>query len=70
MVFTDDSNSADGTGFGVYDPGVRQIGYCLHDPSSVFAEEISALLDALLFIKASQPGENLILSDSLSLIEA
>jgi hypothetical protein len=48
LVFTDGSKAADGTGFSVYVPGVRQIGYCLHEPSSVFTAEISALLDVLL----------------------
>jgi hypothetical protein len=65
LVFMDGFKSADGTGFGVYVPGVRQVGYRLHEPSSVFTAKISALLDALLFIKSSLPGEYLILSDSL-----
>jgi hypothetical protein len=30
------SRSADGTGYGVYVPGVRQVRYRLHEPSSVF----------------------------------
>jgi hypothetical protein len=66
LVFTDGSKSAYGTGFIVYVPGVQQVGYCLHTPSSVFITEISAVLDALLFIKSSQPDEYLNLSDSLS----
>jgi ribonuclease HI len=70
LVFMDGSISADGTGFGVYVPGVRQVGYRLHESSSVFTAEISALLNALLFIKSSQPSEYLILSDSLSSIGA
>jgi hypothetical protein len=70
LQFTDGFKSADGTGLGVYVPGVQQVGYCLHEPSSVFTAEISALLDALLFIKYIYLGEYLILSDSLSLIGA
>jgi hypothetical protein len=69
LVFTDVSKSDDGTGFGVYVPGVRKVGYRLHEPSIVFTAAISTLLDALLFIKSSQTGEYLILSDSLSSIE-
>jgi hypothetical protein len=53
LVFTDGSKSGDGTGFGVYVLGVRQVGYRLQEPSSVLTAEISA------------PGEYLILSDSL-----
>jgi hypothetical protein len=60
LIFTDVSKSDDGTGFGLYVPNVWQVGCCLHEPLSVFTEVISTLLDALLFIKSSQPGEYLI----------
>jgi ribonuclease HI len=69
LVFTDGSKSVDETGFGVYVPGVRQVGYRLHEPSIVFTAEMSALLDTLLFIKSSLTGEYLILSDNLRSIE-
>jgi hypothetical protein len=55
LAFTDGFKSADGAGLGVYVPGVRQIRYRLHEPSSVFKAEVSALLNALLFIKSSYP---------------
>jgi hypothetical protein len=70
LIFTDVSKSDDGTGFGLYVPNVWQVGCCLHEPLSVFTAVISTLLDALLFIKSSQPGEYLILSASLNSIGA
>jgi hypothetical protein len=72
LVFTDGSKSENVMVFGVYVPGLRQVGYCLHEPSSVFTVEINALLDALLFITFNQlvEYEYLILSDNLNLIGA
>jgi hypothetical protein len=46
LIFTDGSQSTNETGYKVYVPGVLQVGYRLHEPSSVFTAEISALLDA------------------------
>jgi hypothetical protein len=46
------------------------INYILQEPSNVFTAKSSALLDALLLIKSSQPGQYLILSCSLSSIGA
>jgi hypothetical protein len=50
---------------------VQQIfGYRLQEPSGVFTAEITALLSALRFVGFGQPGESLILTVSLSSIEA
>jgi ribonuclease HI len=70
LIFTDGSRSEEGTGFGIYVPGQQGFGYCLQEPSGVFTAEITALLTALRFVGSDQPGEFLILTDSLSSIEA
>jgi hypothetical protein len=67
LVFMDGSKLADEMGFDVYVPGVQHDGYRLHEPKSVFTAEISAQLDALLFIKSSQLSEYFFLSDSLNI---
>jgi hypothetical protein len=48
----------------------HSLGYRLQEPSAVFTVEITALLTALRFVGSGQPGEFLILTDSLSSIEA
>jgi hypothetical protein len=63
---TDGSRSEDGSGFGIYVPGQRGFGYHLQEPSGMF----TALLTALSFVRSGQPVEFLILTDSLSSIEA
>jgi hypothetical protein len=63
---TDGSRSEEGSGFGIYVPGQQGFGYHLQEPSGVF----TALLTALRFMESGQPGEFLILTDSLSSIEA
>jgi hypothetical protein len=65
----DGSRSEEGTGFGIYVPGQQSFGYRLLEPSGVFTTEITALLTALRFVGSGQPGEFLILTDSLSSIE-
>jgi hypothetical protein len=70
LIFTDGSRSEEGTGFGIYVPGQQSFGYRLQEPSGVFNAEITALLTALHFAGSGQPGEFLILTDSLSSIEA
>jgi hypothetical protein len=66
LIFTDGSRSEEGTGFGIYVPGQQGFGYRLQEPTGVF----TALLTALRFVGSRQPGEFLILTDSLSSIEA
>jgi ribonuclease HI len=70
LIFTDGSRSEKGTGFGIYVPGQQGFGYRLQAPSGVFTAEITALLTALRFVGSDQLGEYLILTDSLSSIEA
>jgi ribonuclease HI len=70
LTFTDGSRSEEGTGFEVYVPTQYSFGYRLQEPSGVFTTEITALLTALRFVGSGQPGEFLILTDSLSSIEA
>jgi hypothetical protein len=69
-IFTDGSRSEEGTGFGIYVPGQQSFGYRLQEPSGVFTAEATALLTVLHFVGSGQPGELLILTDSLSSIEA
>jgi hypothetical protein len=68
LIFTDGSGSEEGTGFGIYVPGQQSFGYRLQEPSGVFNAEITALLTCNAV--SGQPGEFLILTDSLSSIEA
>jgi ribonuclease HI len=70
LIFTDSSRSEEGTGFRIYVAGQQSFGYRLQEPSVVFTAEITALLAALRFVGFGQPGEFLILTDSLSSIEA
>jgi ribonuclease HI len=70
QIFTDGSRSEEGTGCGIYVPGQQSFGYRLQEPSGVFIAEITALLTALHFVGSGQPVEFLILTDSLSSIEA
>jgi hypothetical protein len=70
LIFTDGSRSEEETGFGIYVPGQQSFGYRHQKPSGVFTAEITALLTALHFVGSGQPGEFLILTDSLSSIEA
>jgi ribonuclease HI len=70
LIFTDGSRSEKGTGFGIYVPGQQSFGYRLQEPSGVFTAESTALLTALHFVGSGQPGVFLILTDSLSSIEA
>jgi ribonuclease HI len=70
LIFTDGSRSEEGTGFGIYVPGQQSFGYRLQEPSGVFTAVITALFTALHFVGSVQPGEFLILTDSLSSIEA
>jgi ribonuclease HI len=70
LIFTDSSRLEEGTGFGIYVPGQLGFGYRLQEPSGVFTAEITALLTALRFVGSGQPCEFLILTDSLSSIEA
>jgi ribonuclease HI len=58
-----------GRGFGIYVPVQQGFGYHLQEPSGVSTSEITALLTVLRFVGSSQPGEFLILTDSLSSIE-
>jgi hypothetical protein len=70
LIFKDGSRSEEETGFEIYVPGQQSFRYRLQEPSGVFTAEISALLTALHFVGSGQPGEFLILTDSLSSIEA
>jgi hypothetical protein len=71
LIFTDGSKLEKGTGVEIYVLGQQGFGYRLEEPSGVFTAEITALLTALLrFVRSGQPGEFLILTDSLSSIEA
>jgi ribonuclease HI len=55
---------------GIYVPGQQGFEYRLQELSGVFTAKITALLTALRFVGSGQPGEFLILTDSLSSIEA
>jgi ribonuclease HI len=70
LIYTDGSRTLDETGFGVYTENRSQFGYRLIEPSSVFSAEIQALNHALEYIRSQPLGEFLVLTDSLSSIEA
>jgi hypothetical protein len=65
LIFTDGSRSGEGTSFGIYVPGQQSFEYLVQEPSGVFTAEITALLTGLHFVGSGQPGEFLILTDSL-----
>jgi ribonuclease HI len=69
-IYTDGSKSQDGTSFGVYVQGRMESGYRLREPSGVFTSELAAILSALNFINENNGGNFLIITDSLSSIEA
>jgi ribonuclease HI len=70
VIYTDGSRSDGVTGFGVYHHENFELGLRLHEPSGVFTSELTAIFRALVHIKTHSPGNFLILSDSMSSIDA
>jgi hypothetical protein len=70
VFFTDGSRGEAGTGFGVYQLNGGEISYRLRKPIGVFTSELSAIFMALVQIGNHQPGEFIILSDSMSSLRA
>jgi ribonuclease HI len=70
VIFTDGSRSAGGTGFGVFHYDNFEMAYRLAEPSGVYTSELTAIFYALEHIRSHPPGRFLILSDSLSSLQA
>lgn len=66
VIFTDGSRWDGRTGFGVYHGENFEVGYRLQEPSGVFTAELTAIFYALEHIRTHQPGQYLILTDSMS----
>jgi hypothetical protein len=66
LNFTDGFKSNENTGFGVYVPHSTSFGHRLREPACIFSAETQAIN----FERSNPPGEYLILTDSLSSIEA
>jgi ribonuclease HI len=54
----------------IYQSGDSESSFCFREPSGVFTSEISAILVALIQIRARRPGRYLIATDSMSSFKA
>jgi ribonuclease HI len=70
LIFTDGSLKDGQASMGVFLGRHGKIGFSLDSPSSIFTAELSAIYIATIHLKTRPPGKYLILTDSLSAIEA
>jgi hypothetical protein len=59
-----------GADFGVYHAGGSKSSFCLREPSGVLTSVMSVIFVALIQIRARHPGRYLIVTDSMSIINA
>jgi ribonuclease HI len=70
VIYTDGSRSDSGTGCAFFHRDNFEWSLKLCEPSGVFTAELTAIVNALHHIKTHNPGRFLIVSDSMSSIEA
>jgi RNase H len=70
VIFTDGSRIDGKTGFGVFHGENFEMGFRLVEPSDIFTAELTAIFYALEHIRSHSPGRYLILTDSLSSVQA
>jgi ribonuclease HI len=70
ILYTDGSKSVEGTGCAVFHRENLELTMKLGEPSGVFTAELTAIVLALYHIKSHDPGQFLIVTDSMSSILA
>jgi hypothetical protein len=70
VIFTDGSRIDGKTGFGMFHGENFEMGFHLVEPSGIFTAELTAIFYALEHIRNHSPGRYLVLTDSLSSVQA